>query len=161
MTGARYSERIVWGPTYPLSAALAIAGAVQLTDRWAVGVTLVGCAAVALWFCRARYTVDSGGVEVVIGGGRPRLHLAAGDITSVEPSRIPLVTGWGYRGSWRLFRRVAVSLGGAGAVLVTTSNGKRLQLSSRSPGQLLAAIATLVEDRDVPPGRTTTARPKS
>ena len=142
-----YVERVVWFPAYPLAAVLIVIGAVQLFDRWAIGAVLLATALVVAWFSVARYTVSNRGVEVVVGGGRPRLSIPADEIRSVEPTRISLLTsgGWGYRGSWTLLKGVAISLGGNGAVLITSRRGKRLQLSSRRPTDLLDATASLID----------------
>jgi hypothetical protein len=142
---ALYSERIVWAPSYPLAAVLAIVGATQLFDQWLVGVILLGAAALVMWFCVARYTITRDGVDVHVGLGRPHLHIAATDIASVDPTRISMLAGWGYRGSWTMLGNVAISLGGNGAVLITTRQGKRLQLASRHPNDLVNATACLIE----------------
>ena len=139
-----YSERIIWTPAYPISAVLVAIGAVQLLNDWTLGLVLLGTALLLLWFSTARYTVTNDGLSVGVGGGRPRLRIAPDQIRSVEPSRISFVAGIGYRGSWLLLRRVAVSLGGNGAILITTRTGKRLQLSSRRPNDLLEATAALI-----------------
>ena len=140
-----YAERIVWGPSYPLSAVVAVVGITQLFTQWILGAILLGAAALVMWFCVARYTITRHGIDVHIGLGRPHIQLAAGDIASVAPTRLSALTGWGYRGSWTLLRNVAISLGGNGAVLITTRRGKRLQLASRHPNDLLIAAASLVE----------------
>jgi hypothetical protein len=142
---ALYSERIVWAPSYPLAAVLAIVGVTQLFNQWIVGATLLGAAALVMWFCVARYTVTRQGVDVHVGLGRPHLHIAATDIASVDPTNFSILTGWGYRGSWAVLRNVAISLGGNGAVLITTRRGKRLQLASRHPNDLVNATACLIE----------------
>jgi hypothetical protein len=141
-----YSERIVWAASYPLAAVLLAAGAVELFDRWALGAIFIAAALGVVWFCRARYTVSGRGVDVVVGGGRPHLFVAADDVQSVEPTRISLRNsgGWGYRGSWTMSKGVAISLGGNGAVVITSRSGKQLRLSSRHPDDRLSAAATLI-----------------
>jgi hypothetical protein len=140
-----YAERIVWGPSIPLSAVLVVVGLIQLVNQWIVGAVLLGTALLIMWFCVARYTVTPRGVDVRVGLGAPHLHVPAGDIASVDPTTLSFVTGWGYRGSWTLLRVVTVSLGGNGAVLITTRRGKRLQLTSRHPTDLMDATASLIE----------------
>ena len=142
---ALYAERIVWSPSYPLAAVLAIVGVTQLFNQWIVGAILLGAAALVMWFCVARYTVTRQGIDVHVGLGRPHLHIAATDIVSVDSSRVSMLTGWGYRGSWTVLRNVAISLGGNGAVSITTCRGKRLQLASRQPNDLLDAAASLID----------------
>jgi len=142
---ALYSERIVWAPSYPLAAVLAIVGVTQLFNQWILGAILLGAAALLMWFCVARYTITRQGVDVHVGLGRPQIHIAATDIASVAPTRVSMLTGWGYRGSWTVLRNVAISLGGNGAVLITTRRGKRLQLASRHPSDLLNAASSLIE----------------
>ena len=144
-TDALYAERIVWGPAYPLAVVIAATGVVQLFDRWYLGTVCLGAAVLVIWFCVARYTVTGGGVEVLIGAGRPRIRVPTEDIESVGPTNLSLRTtgGWGYRGSWTLLRGVAISLGGQGAVQIKTRRGKKLRLASRHPNELLAAIESL------------------
>jgi hypothetical protein len=88
---ALYSERIVWAPSYPLAAVLAIVGVTQLFNQWIVGAILLGAAALVMWFCVARYTVTRQGVDVHVGLGRPHLHIAATDIASVDPTRVSML----------------------------------------------------------------------
>ena len=136
---ALYSERIVWGPSYPLAAVLAVVGATQLFNRWIVGAILLGAAALVAWFCVARYTVTRQGVDVRVGLGRPHLHVGAADIASVEPTRVSMLTGWGYRGSWTVLRNVAIPLrrqrcrSDHDTSRQTTSTGE--PPSQRSPGR--------------------------
>lgn len=119
-------------------------GVIQLVNQWIVGAILLGAAALVVWFCVARYTITREGVDVHVGLGRAHIHVAATEIASVDPTIVSMLTGLGYRGSWTLLRHVAISLGGNGAVLVTTRRGKRLQLASRHPNDLLNAAASLV-----------------
>jgi len=142
-----YSEKIVWGPAYPLAGLIAIIGVVQLFSQWVVGAILVGGAGLVVWFSTARYVVSEAGVDVFVGGGRPHIHVAGDEIASVGPTRLTLRTagGWGYRGSWTLLRGVAISLGGNGAVAITTRSGKKLRLASKRPNELLTAMEAFVE----------------
>ncbi len=140
-----YEETIVWKPAYALTALFVLIGIVQLFNDWRLAAVLLFAAFVLMWFCVARYTVSRQGIDVRVGAGWPHLKVDIVDIASVTPSHISIMTagGWGYRGSWTLLRGVVISLGGRGAVLITTNRGKRLQLASHHPHDLFVAASSL------------------
>jgi hypothetical protein len=146
MTDILYTETLApWWST-AIAAALAIAVVpVAISSVPAAGAMLVG-AALSFWFGRARYVVSAETVEVWVGFGWPHLAIAAADLDDVteEPSTSLRAGGWGYRGSWTLFKRVAISLGGRGWVDLETRTRHQLRLSTNHPKELQLAISTLL-----------------
>lgn len=144
--GVTYDETIVHKPSYALAGLIVVIGIVQLFSDWRIAAVFFLSGFLVMWFCFARYQVSQGGVDVVVGAGWPHLHVAVADIASVKQSKNSFMTtgGWGYRGSWTFLRGVAISLGGRGAVVITTRKGKRLQLSSDHPFDLAMAAKSLI-----------------
>jgi hypothetical protein len=146
MTDVLYTERLApWWST-AIATALAIAVIpVALSSVPAAGAMLVG-AAISLWFGRARYIVSADKLEVWVGFGWPHLAITAADLATVTEGQSTSFRagGWGYRGSWRLFKRVAISLGGRGWVDLETRTRHQLRLSTNHPKQLQSAISTLL-----------------
>jgi len=157
MTDVLYTETLApWWSTV-IAAALAIAVIpVALSSVPAAGAMLVG-AVISFWFGRARYVVSTENVEVWVGFVWPHLVVAAADLDSVTegPSTAFRAGGWGYRGSWTLFKRVAISLGGRGWVDLETRTRHQLRLSTNHPKELQTAISTLP---GAGPGRSGPAR---
>ena len=148
MTDILYTETLApwWSAAVATAFAIAAVPIAVTSVPGAVGM-LVGAAS-SLWFGRARYVVSTEAVEVWVGFGWPHLAIAAADVTSVAlgPKTFfrARAGGWGYRGSWTLLKRVAISLGGRGWVDVETRTGHRLQLSTNDREQLLSSISTLL-----------------
>ncbi len=108
------------------------------------GLVCLVVTAIGVWFSRAHYTVTSETIVVRVGWGFPHISLTSAEIAEASTSSLPalLVGGWGYRGCWTFFHRVAISLGGSG-VLVKTNTGGRLQLSTHHQRDLLDAIVSM------------------
>lgn len=146
MTDTLYTERLApWWST-GIAAALAIAVIpIAFSSVPTAGAMLVA-AAISFWFGRARYVVSAAKLEVWVGFGWPHLVIAAADLDNVteRASTALRAGGWGYRGSWTLFKRAAISLGGRGWVDLETRTRHQLRLSTNHPKELQSAISTLL-----------------
>ena len=116
-----------------------------LSGNAAATAILLGSAMVVQWFSRAHYRVVSNGLMVDVGYGWPRIRIAYDEIKTTECGTLSAfrVGGLGYRGNWTVLKRVAISLGGGTSVVVRTTDGRQLQLSSRRAFDLNRAIASI------------------
>jgi hypothetical protein len=128
----------------------AVVGIAALVTFWSNVRTSLTCAVVAivvLWFSRARYDVSESAIEVRIGLGWPSIRVLAPQIedSSEAPLNTFKVGGWGYRGIWTLFHKVAISLGGSGGVRIRVHGGGVLHLSSNHARALNSAVMRIAD----------------
>jgi hypothetical protein len=107
---------------------------------WAVTATLVGLAAITVWFSWLKVTIEDTALTAAFGPGRPRKTIDLSDVVTATPVRNRWIQGWGIRkisGGWMY------NVWGLDALEFTMTSGDIVRIGTNDQDNLLASVRVM------------------